>query len=272
MQTKISCLPVSLFHEFFSGTKTIAQWSAQAVELGLDSVDVHALFMREKTLAEVEQIRKELTLPVWMVSTYSDFTNPSAAKREEAQAVAEEDMRRAAAIGARYIRLTAGQAYPGGRDEDTVRWVYEGYARCAEMSQKYGVEILLENHARPGAWEYPDFNFHMERFLALWDALKELPVSVNFDTANAWALRDWKRILEAVKGRIATIHLNDLASAEPLKFALVGEGIVPLQELVQAVTDTGFDGYICIEEAGCRGWAGMKKAAAFTRDLVEKLH
>ena len=272
MQRKISCLPVSLFQEFFAGARTIPQWSAQAVELGLDSVDIHALFMREKTLAEVEQIRRELTLPVCMVSTYSDFTNPDAEQRERAKAVAELDMQRAAAIGARYIRMTAGQAYPGQEDAETIRWVYDGFSHCAELSRKYGVGILMENHAKPGAWQNPDFNFDMERFLALWDAVKELPVSVNFDTANAYALRDWKRILEAVQGRVATIHLNDLESIRPLKFALVGEGIAPLQEMVQAVADTGFSGCICIEEAGYQGWEGMKKAAAFARDLAEKLH
>ena len=272
MQRKISCLPVSLFDAFFSGRRTIAQWSAQAVKLGLDSVDIHALFMRERTLAEVEQIRRELTLPVCMVSTYSDFTNPDAAQREMAKTVAERDMQRAAAIGAKYIRMTAGQGYPGQKDEETIRWVYDGFAHCAELSSKYGVGILMENHAKPGAWQYPDFNFDMDRFLALWDALKELPVSVNFDTANAYALHDWKRVLEAVKGRIATIHLNDLETVEPLKFALVGEGIAPLQEMVQAVTDTGFDGCICIEEAGYQGWEGMKKAAAFARNLAENLY
>ena len=271
MQRTISCLPVSLFAEFFAGERTVPQWSAQAAELGLDSVDIHALFVRQKSLAEIEQIRRELTLPVFMVSTYSDFTNPSAEGREAAKAVAERDMQRAAAIGARYIRMTAGQAYPGQKDAETIRWVYDGFAHCAELSEKYGVGVLVENHAKPGAWQYPDFNFDMERFLGMWDALKELPVSVNFDTANAYALHDWKRILEAVKGRIATVHLNDLASVDPLQFALVGEGIAPLGEILQAVADTGFDGRVCIEEVGFQGWDGMKKAAAFAPGLVENL-
>ena len=45
-----------------------------------------------------------------------------------------------------------------------------------------------------------------------------------------------------------------------------------LQEIVQAVVDTGFTGRLCIEEAGYQGWDGMKKAAAFARNLVENLH
>jgi sugar phosphate isomerase/epimerase len=133
------------------------------------------------------------------------------------------------------------------------------------------LEILLENHSQPGAWKYPDFDFHMDRFLTLWDELKELPISVNFDTANAYALKDWKRLLNAVTGRIATIHLNDLASVEPLAFARVGEGIVPLEEMVRAVYATGYEGPICIEEAGFQGWEGTVKAVEYTCQLREAI-
>ena len=78
MNAKISCLPVSLYSEFFAGERTIPQWSRQAQELGLDAVDINALFLREKSDEEIAQIRKELTLPVLMVSAYSDFTLPDA--------------------------------------------------------------------------------------------------------------------------------------------------------------------------------------------------
>jgi sugar phosphate isomerase/epimerase len=238
MKIQISCLPVSLYPEFFSGERTVAEWSKQAKEMGLDSVDINALFLRGKSIEEIQQIRAELTVPVYMVSAYSDFTLASKEEREEALKTAMEDMKRASAIGARYIRLTAGQAYPGEKDEDMIQRVKECFVACVGVAKELGLEILLENHSQPGAWKYPDFDFHMDRFLTLWDELKELPISVNFDTANAYALKDWKRLLNAVTGRIATIHLNDLASVEPLAFARVGEGIVPLEEMVRAVYAT----------------------------------
>ena len=271
MRTQISCLPVSLYPDFFSGKRTVPEWSRQAKDLDLDAVDINALFLRDKSIEEIQQIRSELTVPVLMVSAYSDFTLPSEEKRAEALETAIMDMRRAQAVGAKYIRLTAGQAYPNQNDDEMVRRAYDCFAKCAEVSKETGVEILLENHSKPGAWEYPDYDFHVERFLALWDAMKTLPISVNYDTANAYALKEWERLLEAVAGRIATVHLNDLSSIDPLGFALIGEGIVPMQEIVQAVYDTGFNGALCIEEAGFQGWDGIVKASAYARQLSEKI-
>lgn len=271
MRTQISCLPVSLYPEFFSGERTVPEYSRQAKELDLDAIDINALFLREKSMEEIQQIRSELTVPVLMVSAYSDFTLPSEEKRAEALETAIADMRRAQAVGAKYIRLTAGQAYPGEPDDQMVQRAYDCFAKCAEVSAETGVKILLENHSKPGAWEYPDYDFHVERFLNLWEALKTLPIAVNYDTANAYALKEWERLLEAVAGRIETVHLNDLSSIEPLGFARIGAGIVPMQEIVQAVYDTGFNGALCIEEAGFQGWDGIVKAAAYARELSEAI-
>lgn len=270
MQTKLSCLPVSLYAEFYGGTRTIPQWAAEAKTLGLDMVDINALFLKGKTDEEIGQIRTELEIPVFMVSAYSDFTHPSREERQAVLETAKRDIRAAQRIGASWIRLTAGQAWPDEPDAEMIERAYAGFAACAEEAEKAGVGILLENHSQPGAWKYPDFDFHPERFMALWDRLKALPVSVNFDTANAYALGDWQSILAAVAGRIATVHLNDLSSVSPLGFARIGEGIVPLEEMLRAVYDTGFTGAVCIEEAGFQGWPGVAAATVYAKTLLQK--
>ena len=270
MKSKLSCLPVSLYAEFYNGTRTVPQWSAQGKMLGLDTVDINALFLKGKTEAEIGQIRAELEIPVFMVSAYSDFTHPSRETRQEVLDTALTDIRAAQQIGATWIRLTAGQAYPGETDAAMIDRAYAGFAVCAEAAEKAGVGILLENHSRPGAWKYPDFDFHLERFAALWDRLRELPVSVNFDTANAYALGDWKAILNGVAGRIATVHLNDLSSVSPLGFARIGAGIVPLEEMLRTVYATGFSGAVCMEEAGFQNWEGVVKAAAYAKELLRQ--
>lgn len=270
MKTRLSCLPVSLYPEFYNGTRTIPQWAAEAKTLGLDMVDINALFLNGKSEEEIGQIRAQLEIPVFMVSAYSDFTHPSREERQNVLETAKHDIRAAQRIGASWIRLTAGQSHPGEDDAAMIERAYAGFAACAEEAEKAGVGILLENHSQPGAWKYPDFNFHLERFAALWDRLKELPISVNFDTANAFALGDWRSILAAVAGRIATVHLNDLSSVSPLGFARIGEGIVPLEEMLRAVYDTGFDGAVCIEEAGFQGWSGVAAAAAYAKTLLCK--
>ena len=270
MEAKISCLPVSLYKEFFAGDRTIPQWSAQARGLGLDCVDINALFIRDMSMDEIARIRAQLEVPVLMVSAYSDFTLPDEAARAEALQTALADMERAAAIGAKYIRLTAGQAYPGEDDAVMCQRVYDCFAVCCQQAEKLGLTILLENHSKPGAWQYIDYNFDLAHFLQLWDVLKPLPICVNFDTANAYALAEWKQILNAVAGRIATVHINDLSSVEPLQFCMAGAGIVPMEEIMDAVYATGFQGDICLEEAAFLGWEGIEQATAYTLALCKK--
>lgn len=270
MKAKISCLPVSLYKEFFAGNRTIPQWSEQAHALGLDCVDINALFIRDMDMDQIAQIRAQLTVPVLMVSAYSDFTLPDEAARAEALQTALADMERATAIGAKYIRLTAGQAYPGEDDAVMCQRIYDCFAVCCQQAEKLGLTILLENHSKPGAWQYIDYNFDLVHFLHLWDVLKPLPISINFDTANAYALTDWKQILDAVAGRIATVHINDLSSVDPLKFCMAGAGIVPMEEIMDAVYATGFHGDICLEEAAFLGWEGIEKATTYTLELCRK--
>lgn len=269
MEKTISCLPVSLYKEFFEGRLTIPEWSKKAKEFGLSSIDINALFIREKSEEDIAAICRELSVPVLMVSAYSDFTHPDESERKKVIETAKADMKRAAAIGAKYIRLTAGQHHPDADEGEMLAWVKEGFGACAETSRETGVTILLENHSQPGAWAYPDYVFDTERFLKTWDALSELPIGVNFDTANAYALGDWKRLLAAVAGRIETVHLNDLTAVDPLGFALVGAGIVPLSDMMDAINQTGFCGAVCIEEASFTGWDGISRAADFAKELCQ---
>jgi hypothetical protein len=46
-QIKYSCLPVTFYQDFFAGGKSIVQWSAEGAKLGLDAVDINALFFRD---------------------------------------------------------------------------------------------------------------------------------------------------------------------------------------------------------------------------------
>ncbi len=270
MQTKISCLPVSLYKEFFEGRLTIETWSEKAKALGLAAIDINALFIREKSEEDIAEIRKRLSLPVLMVSAYSDFTHPDKAERARVIETAKADMRRAKAIGAAYIRLTAGQHHPEADEAEMLSWARDGFLECAKVSEETGVKILLENHSQPGAWAYPDYVFDTERFLKTWAALSDLPIGVNFDTANAYALGAWEQLLAAVSGRIETVHLNDLSSLSPLGFALVGAGIVPLGEMMEAIYKTGFSGAVCIEEASFTCWDGISRAATFAKELCQK--
>ena len=268
---KLSCLPVSLFSAFYAGTMDLAEWSAQAAQLGLDYVDVNIRCLAALGLQEAEALAAQLPVPVMMVTTYSDFTNPAADALQEAVKQAKYDIEKTAALGAKYLRLTAGQAYPGQNDDAVIDRICRCFEACIPAAERAGVSLLLENHSRPGAWQYDDFNFHFDRMISLWEKLRELPVGINYDTANAFALHRWQELLDAFRGRIETVHVNDLGSVDPLKFVCIGEGIVPLAQQLNAIFANGFSGPVCIEEAGMEGLDGICRSVTHTRHLLEQL-
>lgn len=268
-KTKLSCLPVSLYPEVYSGKLSVTEWSQKAKNIGLDYIDINALFLNGMSEEEIKNVRSFLAVPVMMISAYSDFSNPTKDIRENALNTAMNDIKNCALIGGKYIRLTAGQHHKDVDEKIMLKYIYECFEKCVPEADKYGVTILLENHSKPGAWEYPDYVFNSKRYLDTLKVLSDLPIKINFDTANAFALDDWKSLLYASAEKMATVHLNDLSAVSPLTFSLVGEGIVPLKEMLNEVFKTGFDGEISIEEASFLGWGGIYKAVENTKELLK---
>jgi len=215
-------------------------------------------------------LREKLRLPVLMACTYSDFTNPDAKGRAKAIEKAQGEIRIAGELGVRYFRLTAGPNYQNLSEKETIANVTECFAACVPAAEKGDLRLLVENHSRPGAWQYDDFNFHSERFLRLWEALATLPVGVNFDIANAFALGCWEKLLHSVDGRVETVHVNDISSISPLRFCCAGEGIVPIGKMLETAFRTGFRGPVCIEEAGMCGVEGMLRAVNAVKTLCSE--
>ena len=265
----LSCLPVSLFSAFFDRSMDVPAWSEAAAQMGLDRIDVNIRCLLDRDVDAVAAISRQLALPVLMVTTYSDFTNPTEEGRMLAVEQAKLDIRKTAALGASYLRLTAGQSYPDQDETGTIEGVYRCFEACIPDAEAAGIRLLIENHSKPGAWQYPDFNFHFDRMAALWQKLQALPIGVNYDTANAFAVEKWRDLLDLFRGRIETVHVNDLVSVQPLQFCCIGDGIVPLQEQFAAIYATGFNGPICIEEAGMQGLEGIRRSIDFTKQLLK---
>ena len=70
-------------------------------------------------------------------------------------------------------------------------------------------------------------------------------------------------------GRIATLHVNDLACVDPLVFCCVGDGVVDIEAMLRAIFKAGFRGPLSIEEAGFAGEEGLCRAIRNTRHFCQ---
>ena len=266
---KLSCLPLSFFPQIIAGKMTIAEWARMGAEVGLDAIDLSVLFLKSLEPPYLDEVRKEIEavgMRVAMVTSYPDFTHPDATERQRQIEVERAHIEAVGRLGADLIRVTAGQAHPGLKDEDGIRWALEGLKACEDAAHKAGVRLVLENHGKPGCWEYADFDQPSHIFLALAEGIQDTTIGVNFDTANPIAYGDDPLpILDRVIDQVASIHAADTDTRGALNHVLLGTGLVPFEELFSYLKRTGFDGWICMEENSCLGQQGVQDAATFIR-------
>ncbi len=266
---KLSCLPVSFFSELVSGRMSIIDWAKMARELGLDAIDLSILFLPDRSPRSAKTIRQELkaiNMEVAMLTTYPDFTHPDSTRRQEELALEKEAVALAAELGAKLVRVTAGQAHPETTREEGIEWAVEGLTELVGATRDQKVTLVYENHAKPSAWTYMDFSQPPEIFLEIVRATSDSGLGVNFDTGNAAAFTDDPIIfLNEIIQRVVSVHASDTALHGELKHVALGSGITPFQALYKRLKKYGWDGWICIEEASMQGKAGVENAAKFTR-------
>ncbi|MEI8079644.1 MAG: sugar phosphate isomerase/epimerase family protein [bacterium] len=272
---KTSCLPVSFFKALQSGEMSLKDWARMAKSLGLDAIDLSAILIKNHTPVLLNQIRRDLEaagIGVTMITTYPDFTHPDSRQRERELEYLRHDIAVAAQLGAKYLRILAGQAHPATGLEDGKTWAVEGFKRAAAVADQHGVVLLYENHSKPGAWDYVDFSLPTAIFLELYHRTRDTSIKVNFDTGNTLVYGDDPLpVLRQVMPDVETIHVADNAVRGKLSPVVIGTGIVPFKELFTFLKERGFDGWLCIEEGSNTGEPGVKAAVDFVKTTWEAI-
>lgn len=267
----ISCLPVSFYNAVAKNEMTIIDWFRMAKNVvGLDGADIGIMMLKNRVpiyLSKLKSDLEEIGLPLIMVTTYPDYTHPDADQRKKEIIYSKADIAVASQLGAKYVRVVAGQAHPGVSRRDGVKWAVEGMLESQCAARKYGITLVYENHPGTQAWDLSDFSFNPEIFLEICDGLRGSGVKVNFDTGNMTAYgEDPLVILPKVIDIVETLHVTDMVAKGVLKGTTIGTGACPLRDVFAYLKQQGFNGWLCIEEASERGLNGVIDAVNFVRE------
>lgn len=281
---KLSCLPVSLYDNIFTGKSTVADWIqfganlqytlASGVLQGLDAVDFSIKFFPQRDAETVNQTRTALEtfeIEPCMLACYSDFTHPDATQRAQELTDLKADIALAKMLGAKFVRVTAGQNHPGTERTAGVRWVTDGFRRALDEAETHGITLAYENHTKGAPWPYWDFSQPTAVFLEILDALSDTPLRVCFDTANPLVLgEDVLALLDKVIERVAILHVFDMREAGTFAPVRVGTGAAPIQQVFTRMRQEGYDGWLSIEEASRLGKQGFTQSIAFVREAWQQ--
>lgn len=267
---KMSCLSVSLFPAIINNEISIREYALFCKNQGLGGFDLGMALIKNHTPRYVSQLKREIEeegIPLIMVTTYPDFTHPDFLQREREFDFLVHDIALASALGARFLRVTAGQAHPSTTEADGVKWAIEYLKKAAPISDKYGITLVYENHAKPGAWDYMDFSNPPHIFLQIAKGLKDTSIEINFDTANILVAghQNTIEILDEVIDKVLTIHVAETATFGKMDPVVLGTGIVPFKEIFSYLKSKNFEGWLCLEEFGNKGKEGIQQGIEFVR-------
>jgi sugar phosphate isomerase/epimerase len=272
---KLSCLPVSFFNELITHKMSLLDWAKIGIELDLDAVDISILFIQDLSIDEIKQLRlqlEDLGKRVLMVTTYPDFTHPNPAQRSKELELEVHAVERAVALGASYVRVTAGQAHPETNIDEGTQWAIDLLIKLAQQTHDLPIQLVYENHAKPGAWDYTDFSQPPAIFLKIARAIRTSGIKINFDTGNATAFSDDPlKLLSEIIQDVETIHASDTSTRGALSHTLLGTGFSPFPQFFTILKQAGWDGWICMEEASYMKTEGVRKAAAYIRQTWDSI-
>ena len=271
---KLSCLPVSLYDDIFSGKSSVADWIQFGAELGLDAVDFSIKFFPKRdaaTLNHTIAALERLNVQSCMLACYSDFTHPDPTQRQQELTNLKADISLAKTLGAKFVRVTAGQNHPGIERTSGVQWVVDGFRRALDAAESRGITLAYENHTKGAPWEYWDFSQPTEIFLEILNALSDTPLGVCFDTANPLVLNeDVLALLDEVIERVVVLHIFDMREAGKFEAVRVGTGASPIPQVFSRMRRVGYDGWLSIEEASRSGKQGFTESIAYVREAWQQ--
>ena len=201
-----------------------------------------------------------------MLTTNPDFSPPDRTQGERELDYLGRGIAIASFLGAKYVRIVAGQSHPDTSLEEGKRWVVGLFKKAAKFGDRYGIQLVYENRSKPEAWQYSDFSFSTEIFLYIVESVRDASIRINFDTANPVAFGDDPLlVLYEIVGMVGTVHAADTGERGRLRPVPLGEGLVPFKEIFHILKQNGYDNWVYIEGASGTDKRGVAKATDFVR-------
>lgn len=257
MKRDILICGVQFDAELKSGSMSVLELAPIAAKLGAQGVEYREVYWKDKA-KELPAVKAQLD-KLGLKRTYATFTtlfNREAAKQQQLM----QDLEDANALGAPLMRVFRGDP-PGEGAEET--HILDATRTVIDRAATLGMRLALENHV--GAW-----GNHMNEVKGTIQRLDSPTMGVNIDTSNY--VINHQNPVDAIRllaPWIIYTHLKDARdTAEGLKTTYLGNGIIPIAEIIAALDATGRDFPLTFEFGGDGdGEGAISKSLAYLKAL-----
>jgi sugar phosphate isomerase/epimerase len=242
------------FGEAYDGLQTPAgqcwdvfDFLAYAASLGVQSVSLETCFLPDLSGGFIDDLRGRLDDGGFeRVLAWGHPSGLDGGRDRDALEGLRRHIAYAKALGATVLRFVGGNSSTRALPrEPQIRTLVTWLGDVCRTAEEYGVYLAMENHV----------DFTAAEMLRIIEEVGSDRLRVNLDTGNA--LRVFDDPVEATHRlgpfTVAT-HLKDIAThrGSPMEFAFwrscpVGQGIVDIPAVVEALEETGYEGALTVE-------------------------
>jgi sugar phosphate isomerase/epimerase len=217
------------------GTMTLFDFIDLAAELPLDAVELTSYYWAETTDAYAEKLKAHAAkkkLAISGVPVGNNFCIMDAAKYKTEVQKVKDWTERAAKVGAKTVRIFAGNLEKGDKLEEAQKRVVAAIEECCEVAEKHGVMLAMENHG--GITATP------EQLLALVKPVKSKALGVNIDTGNFRTADPYADIAKIAPYGVVSQVKTEMSPGGKKEEA-------DLAKVVKILKDANFHGYVVLE-------------------------
>ena len=207
-----------------------------AADLPLDAVELTSYYWAETTDAYLDRLKahcEKRKLAISGVPVGNTFTLKDDAKRAVEIQKVKDWTARAAKLGAKTVRIFAGNLEKGEQLADAQKRVVDAMNECCEVAEKLGVFLALENHG--GITDTP------EHLLELVKPVKSPALGVNIDTGNFNTPDPYADIAKIAPYGVVSQVKTEVNPGGKKKVE------ADLGRVVKILKDANFHGYVALE-------------------------
>lgn len=238
-------------------TMTLFEFIDLAGELPLDAVELTSYYWAETTDAYAEKLKAaadKKKLAISGVPVGNNFCVKDEAKYKAEIQKVKDWTARAAKVGAKTVRIFAGNLEKGDTLEDAQKRVVAAIEECCAVAEKHGVVLAMENHG--GITATP------EQLLALVKPVKSAALGVNIDTGNFKTADPYADLV-----KIAPYGVVSQVKTEVFPGGKKEEA--DLAKVIKILKDANFHGYVALEyEAAADPKVAVPKYVKELRKLI----
>jgi sugar phosphate isomerase/epimerase len=215
---------------------TMEDYAERAASMDLPAIEPTSYYFKNTTLAYMAKFKGHCTrlgLDVSGGAVGNRFTEPDPTKLRDEIRKTKEWTERYAVLGAKTMRIFAGNAVKGEGEEVTRRRAVEAIQEVCDDAAQFGIYMALENHG--------GIVTTIEQMLAIVKAVKHNWFGVNFDTGNFHSADPYADLVQLAPYAV-TVQIKTEIQRQGKK-----KEDADLAKLVGILKSANYRGYVALE-------------------------